>query len=59
VPDDGLDYEETVSRFERSILQQALVRCNGNKARAAQLLRMKRTTLLARIKSLECEIACA
>ena len=55
VPDGGLDYEETVSSFERSILQQALMRCNGNKARAAQLLRMKRTTLLARIKSLECE----
>lgn len=59
VPDEGLDYEETVSRFERSILQQALVRCNGNKARAAQLLRMKRTTLLARIKSLECEAVAA
>lgn len=53
VPDSGLDFEETVSRFERSLLQQALARCNGNKARAAQLLRMKRTTLLARIKSLE------
>jgi DNA-binding NtrC family response regulator len=61
VPEDGLDFEETVSKFERSILQQALIRCNGNKARAAQFLRMKRTTLLARMKSLECEssTACA
>jgi DNA-binding NtrC family response regulator len=61
VPDDGLDFEETVSTFERSLLQQALARCNGNKARAAQLLRMKRTTLLARLKSLESpsSLACA
>jgi DNA-binding NtrC family response regulator len=34
-------------------VQQALLRCGGNKARAAQLLRMKRTTLLARMKTLE------
>jgi DNA-binding NtrC family response regulator len=53
VPDEGLDLEEVVSRFERTIVQQALLRCGGNKARAAQLLRMKRTTLLARMKSLE------
>lgn len=53
VPADGIDLEEAVSRFERTIVQQALLRCDGNKARAAQLLRMKRTTLLARMKSLE------
>jgi DNA-binding NtrC family response regulator len=53
VTDEGLDLEEAVSRFERTIVQQALLRCGGNKARAAQLLRMKRTTLLARMKSLE------
>lgn len=54
VPDAGLDFEDTVSTFERMILQQALMKCAGNKARAAQLLRMKRTTLLARIRSLGC-----
>jgi DNA-binding NtrC family response regulator len=53
VPDEGLDLEEAVCRFEQTLVQQALLRSGGNKARAAQLLRMKRTTLLARMKALE------
>jgi DNA-binding NtrC family response regulator len=53
VPDEGLDFEATVNSIERSMLQQALLKCSGNKARAADLLRMKRTTLLAKMKSLE------
>ena len=53
LPEDGLDFEDLMAQMERSLLHQALLRSNGNKARAAQLLRMKRTTLLARIKSLE------
>ncbi|MBC7927111.1 MAG: sigma-54-dependent Fis family transcriptional regulator [Bryobacteraceae bacterium] len=53
LPKDGLDFEETVSRLEWSLIQQALAVTNGNKARAAELLRMKRTTLLARVRSLE------
>ena len=53
LPPDGLDLDDAVRRFERTMLQQALLRCRGNKARAAQMLRMKRTTLLDRLKSLE------
>jgi DNA-binding NtrC family response regulator len=53
VPDEGLDLEEAVCRFEHALVQQALLRSGGNKARAAQLLRMKRTTLLARMKVLD------
>jgi DNA-binding NtrC family response regulator len=53
VPDEGLDFDETVTRIERSILRQALAKSGGNKARAAELLRMKRTTLLAKMKSFE------
>ena len=52
VPDEGLNFDEAVSRIERSILQQALERSRGNKARAAELLQMKRTTLLAKLKTL-------
>jgi DNA-binding NtrC family response regulator len=52
VPEAGLNFDETVSRFERSILEQALSICAGNKARTAELLQMKRTTLLAKLKSL-------
>lgn len=48
----GLNFDETVNRFERAILEQALNLCSGNKARTAELLQMKRTTLLAKLKSL-------
>ncbi len=53
VPDHGLDYERTVARIERSILEQALLKTGGNKKAAAEMLRLKRTTLAAKVKSLE------
>lgn len=53
LPAGGLDFEEVVSRFELSLLNQALTASGGNKARAASLLRIKRTTLLAKMKVLE------
>jgi len=53
VPDDGLDFEQTVSRIARNILEQALRKTNGNKKMAADLLRLKRTTLAAKLRSLE------
>ncbi|MGE5645449.1 MAG: sigma-54 dependent transcriptional regulator [Acidobacteriota bacterium] len=52
LPDDGLDFESTVTRIERSILEQALERTRGNKKLAARMLRLKRTTLSAKLKSL-------
>jgi DNA-binding NtrC family response regulator len=57
VPDSGLDYERTVGRIERSILEQALEKTGGNKKQAADMLRLKRTTLSAKLKSLEA-VAC-
>jgi DNA-binding NtrC family response regulator len=53
VPDEGLDFEATVGRIELGILEQALRMTNGNKKLAAELLRLKRTTLTAKLKSLE------
>jgi DNA-binding NtrC family response regulator len=53
VPDHGLDFEKTVGRIELHILEQALRKTNGNKKRAADMLRLKRTTLSAKLKSLE------
>jgi DNA-binding NtrC family response regulator len=53
VPSEGLDFEAVVSNIERGILAQALRMSNGNKKAAADLLRLKRTTLSAKIKALE------
>ncbi len=53
VPDEGLDFERTVNAIERSILQQALEKTSGNKKQAANMLRLKRTTLSAKLRVLE------
>jgi DNA-binding NtrC family response regulator len=53
VPDSGFDYEQVVGDFERQIIRQALQMTNGNKKAAADILRLKRTTLNAKLKSLE------
>jgi len=53
VPDHGLDYEETLAVIERSILEQALSKTGGNKKAAAEMLRLKRTTLSAKMRSLD------
>lgn len=50
---EGLDFDLAVGNFERSLLNQALALSGGNKARAADLLRIKRTTLLAKMKAFE------
>ncbi len=59
VPDHGLDFEAAVSRFERSILSQALRKTNGNKKLAADMLRLKRTTLSAKVRILESSAGCS
>jgi DNA-binding NtrC family response regulator len=53
VPIEGFDFEETVGRIERQILSEALKRTNGNKTAAAEMLGLKRTTLSAKLKTLE------
>lgn len=52
LPEGGLDYESTVAGIERSLLAQALERARGNKKQAAALLRLKRTTFTAKLRSL-------
>jgi DNA-binding NtrC family response regulator len=53
VPDQGMDYEQTLAVIERSILEQALQKTGGNKKAAADMLGLKRTTLSAKVRSLE------
>lgn len=52
LPDEGLDFEATIGRIELHILEQALRRTGGNKSQAAEILRLKRTTLSAKLRSL-------
>ena len=52
LPEEGLDFEQIVAHMERTILEQALERTGGNKAQAAGMLGLKRTTLSAKLRSL-------
>ncbi len=49
----NIDFEAMVNRLERELIDQALHRTQGNKKRAADILGLKRTTLAAKLKSLE------
>jgi two-component system response regulator PilR (NtrC family) len=52
LPDSGLDLEAVLTRMERALIHQALERTAGNKRQAADLLRIKRTTLVEKLKRL-------
>ena len=47
---DGIDFYDAVERYEIELIRSALNQCNGNQSRAARLLRMKSTTLNAKMK---------
>ena len=53
LPESGLDFEITVNRLERALIEQAMRRTHGNIKQAADMLGLKRTTLAAKRKSLE------
>jgi DNA-binding NtrC family response regulator len=48
-----VDFESAVSQFERTILERALRKTAGNKTAAAELLGLKRTTLIMKLRSFE------
>lgn len=47
---DGIDFYREVERYEIELIKSALSRCGGNQTQAARLLRMKSTTLNAKMK---------
>jgi DNA-binding NtrC family response regulator len=51
-PDTGVNLPELVEQIERDLIQRALSRTGGNKAAAAGLLNLKRTTLVEKMKRL-------
>lgn len=50
LPEEGINFSQAVTEFENQILDQAMSKANGVKNRAAQLLKMNRTTLVERLK---------
>ena len=50
VDNEGIDFYREVERYEIELIKSALSRCGGNQTQAARLLRMKSTTLNAKMK---------
>jgi DNA-binding NtrC family response regulator len=57
LPAEGLDLNQVVSDMEKTLMLQSLAITRGNKKRAADLLGLKRTTFLEKMKRLELEDA--
>ena len=47
---DGIDFYREIQRYEIELIRNALHHCDGNQSQAARLLRMKYTTLNAKMK---------
>jgi DNA-binding NtrC family response regulator len=52
LPEEGLDLAALVAGIERELIQRSLERTGGNKGRAAELLGLKRTTHVEKLKRL-------
>ena len=52
IPEQGVELERLVSDFERTLIRRALEHTAGNKRKAADLLHIKRTTLIEKLKRL-------
>jgi len=50
IPSEGINLRDAVESFEANLIEQALARADGNKAKAARLLNVSRTTLIEKIK---------
>jgi len=55
IPDAGLSFKGAVAEFENSLILKALQKTNGNKNKAAALLKLNRTTLVEKIKKKQLE----
>jgi DNA-binding NtrC family response regulator len=50
IPEGGIPFDELVAQFENDLINKALEQTRWNKNKAAQLLRLNRTTLVEKIK---------
>jgi len=55
LPDDGMDLNVYLSSLERDLIRRALERTRGNRNKASELLHIKRTTLVEKMKRLGLE----
>jgi sigma-54 specific flagellar transcriptional regulator A len=53
LPSEGLDLREHLYTIERNLIQQALNRAGGTVAHAARLLKLRRTTLVEKLRKFE------
>jgi transcriptional regulator with GAF, ATPase, and Fis domain len=56
VPMTGVNFEKVIEQVERLLIQEALRKCDGNKAKAARILGLKRTTMLYKSKVHEASV---
>jgi DNA-binding NtrC family response regulator len=50
--EDGIDFAEVLSSFERKLITHAMEKAHGTIAEAARLLKMNRTTLHEKMRRL-------
>ncbi len=53
IPVNGIDLKEYLGNLESNLIKQALDDCNGVVARAAEKLRIRRTTLVEKMRKYE------
>jgi sigma-54 specific flagellar transcriptional regulator A len=53
LPPDGIDLRDHLFTIERHLIRQALGRTNGTVAQAARLLRLRRTTLVEKLRKFQ------
>ncbi len=49
LPTEGIDFRAHIGEVERTLIQLALQRCRGNVSHTAELLRMRRTSLIEKL----------
>ena len=53
LPEQGFDLDAHIAGIERDLIDQSLERSGGNKRKAAEILGLKRTTLVEKLKRLQ------
>jgi sigma-54 specific flagellar transcriptional regulator A len=57
LPEEGIALKQQLVNIERSLIEQALRRTNGNVSQTARLLQVQRTTLIEKINKYDLRVA--